>query len=216
MGYRNIAFDEQSALLISGVFDAIDVDDGANFGEAGNDPNDGLSNVALEEAGLTLIGGAAAPWNSLATGAGPDVITMVFGGQASNQLNGAQGTIDAVIIDSQIFVLDFFGRLGLFNNHAKGRVSELYIASENADSVYAREFRDSVNDFAWAISGGLRAALKLNDNLRIHVGYEAMFIDGLALGPDQIFGVSPAGTYTVDTGGQLLVHGGLMGLEVIW
>ncbi len=201
---------------MSGIFDAIDVDDGANFGEPGNDPNDGLSNFALTEAGLSLIAGGASPWDSLATGAGPDIITMVFGGKASNQLNGVQGTIDGVLMDSETWLLEFFGRLGVFNNHAKGQVSEVYIASGNESNTYARQFRDSENDLAWAVSGGLRLALKLTDNLKATGGYEALFIDGLALGPDQLFSVTPGGTYVVNTGGQLLVHGGSLGLELVW
>jgi hypothetical protein len=216
LGYRHFAVDERSALSIVGLFDALDVDDGATVGDVGNDLNDGLSDAALVESGLTLIAGSADGYDNAASGGGPDTLTLRYGAKATNRLNGLQGTLDAVLLDSQYVLIDGFFRLGLFQNHAEATVVERVTGSGNDTSVYGRALQDSDNTFAFATSLGFRLAVKLTDNLRMHTGYDFVYIDGLALAPEQVRQIGPGGTFKIDHSGDALIHGTRLGLELIW
>lgn len=181
-----------------------------------NDANDGLSDAALTEAGLTRIAGAGNGFDNLESAGGPDTLTLLFGATTSNRLNGIQGTFDGTIVDSQYFIVDVFGRLGVFHNDATAKFVETVSGSGNDNSVYSRTFQDSQNDLAFATGAGIRVALKLTDFLRLHTGYEFVYIDGLALAPDQMFRVGPEGIFTIDNNGDMVIHGGRAGIEVVW
>jgi hypothetical protein len=217
LGYRHINVEEQSLFGVAGLFDALDVDDGLTGGVMGNDPNDGLSDAALTDAGFTRISGAANGFDNFASAAGPDMLAVFLGSDVKNELNGIQGTFDAAVCDSPYFLVDLFWRVGVFHNQATATVSETLIGSVNDSSVYTRILQDDDNDIAFATSGGFRVAVKLTDHVRLHTGYEVVFIDGLALAPDQIFQVTPTGNlFEIDTSGDLVIHGGRAGIEVVW
>jgi hypothetical protein len=82
--------------------------------------------------------------------------------------------------------------------------------------VYGRALQDSDNTFAFATSLGFRLAVKLTDNLRMHTGYDFVYIDGLALAPEQVRQIGPGGTFKIDHSGDALIHGTRLGLELIW
>jgi hypothetical protein len=217
VGYRHINVEEQTAFGVAGLFDALDVDDGATVGAIGNDPNDGLSDAALTDAGFTRIAGGADGFDNFASAAGPDILGVILGSNAQNVLNGIQGTFDGAVCDSPYFLVDLFWRVGVFHNQSTARVSETLIGTVNDGSVYTRILQDDENDIAFATSGGFRVAVKLTDHVRLHTGYEVVYIEGLALAPDQIFQVTPAGNlFEIDTNGDLVIHGGRLGIEVVW
>ncbi|MGD9855421.1 MAG: hypothetical protein AB7U20_10785 [Planctomycetaceae bacterium] len=216
LGYRHVNVDERSLFGVSGLFDALDVDDGQTVGGMANDENDGLSDAALTEAGLMRTAGGADGFDNLASGGGPDNVAVNLNAYTNNRLNGVQGTFDGNIVDTQFFIVDLFARLGLFHNETSAQVVESVVGSSNDGSVYSRTLEDNQNDFAFVTGAGVRAAVKLNDYVRLHTGYEFIFIDGLALAPDQPFRVGPGNVFTIDNNGNMLIHGARAGIEVIW
>ncbi len=215
LGYRHVELDELMSFSVTGQFDALDVDDGQTVGGGANDFNDGLSDAALQEAGFTNQVGADG-FDNLLNAAGPDTLSVGIASQATNRLNGLQGTFDGSIVDSPYFLVDLFLRLGLFHNHTSAHVTETLTGSGNDASVYSRTLRDSDNTYSFLVGSGFRAAVKLTDNLRIHTGYEFLFIDGVALGPDQPARVANGGIFTIDNQSNFLVHGARLGAELVW
>lgn len=64
---------------------------------------------------------------------------------------------------------------------------------------------------------GVAGAYRWNGWLAVRGGYQMLWLDGLAMAPDQIPVSNVAtGVATLDTSKSLLYHGGFMGLEVIW
>ncbi len=215
LGYRHVELDELTSFAVTGQFDALDVDDGQTVGGGANDPNDGLSDAALQEAGFTNV---AVPngFDNILNAAGPDTLAIGIATQATNRLNGLQGTFDGSIVDSPYFLVDLSFRLGLFHNHTSAKVTESVIGSANDASAYSRTLKDTDNTYSFLVGSGLRAALKLTDNIRIHTGYEFVFIDGVALGPNQSAQVAPGGIFTIDNESNVLVHGARLGLELVF
>lgn len=215
LGYRHVDLDERAGFSVSGLFDALDVDDGQTVGGIANDDNDGLSNAALEEAGFTASG-AADGFDNILSAAGPDTLTIGIDAQTTNRLDGLQGVFDGSIVDSPYFLLDLMVRLGVFHNNTSADVTETVVGSGNDSSVYTRTLGDTDNTFAFLVGTGLRAGVKLTDNARIHTGYEFVFIDGVALAPNQPGQVGPGGVFNIDNQSNILIHGARVGLELVW
>ena len=212
LGYRNIQFDEANKLLVLGTFGAYDADDGAFPGGmiGMNDPNDMLSHDALVAAGLTNTSGAA---GGILHG---DTLLLGSASTNYNDLNGLQITFDATLVDESIFLFDVFANLGLFHNQISSRLVESYTASRGgAPSVYQTVYSDSENDLAVAGQFGFRGAVKLTDHIKTYLGYEVLYIDGLALGPNQPR-LTTFSTIPVSGDSSVLIHGGRLGVELVW
>lgn len=211
VGYRHIRFDEADGLRINGTFGAIDADDGAVVGDATNGPNDILSDEALTFAGLTAVGGLA---DGFAHG---DALQLSFKSSNRNVLNGGQVTFDALLFENDVFLLEGLANLGIYNNSITSSFDEAYLATGSNRSAYRDALESTRNELAWTTQGGLRAAVKLTDFVRMHVGYEVLFIDGLAIGPNysQVPTV-PRGSLSVEADDSVVIHGGRVGIEAIW
>lgn len=209
IGYRHIQFDEANGLQILGTFSAIDADDGAVPGDLNNDDNDILSHEALAAVGLVTSSGTS---DGFAFG---DSLLLNYDSANDNRLNGVHLTFDGMVLDSPYFQLDLFGNLGLYHNQITARLTETYTGSGSNDSTYRATYRDRENDMAWATQLGLRGALKLTDNWRFQVGYELLFIDGLALGPNQTR-LTTFNTIPVGGDQSVFMHGGRLGFEGVW
>lgn len=209
VGYRHIDFDETNGLRIRGTFAALDAPTGGAPGDAGNIPNDILSHQALNAVGLRRTSGAA---DGFAHG---DDLRLYYNSSNDNNLNGLQVTFDGNIYDGSYFLFETYANLGLYHNQITASLVERYVGAGSNDSVYQSSLRDRENDLAWASQIGVRGAVKLTDNWKISLGYEVLFIDGLALGPNQ----SRVTTFnTIPVGGDqsVFMHGGTVGFEGTW
>lgn len=225
-GYRHIKFDERNGFALNGLFDAIDVNDGNPFDNGpDDDPNNGLSHQALLAAGLTHLGGTtgfaavfhpADPMDAIA----PTLITYQVLGFTDNELNGAQFTGMLTLFDGTWITIEGIGKAGIYRNNMSGFVQENVVGSGNNDAVYQRTFRGSRTAPAFAGNLGIRGIISLTDYINLVAGYEALFISGLALGADQTNGLSEDVfgnvNYKVRNRGNLIAHGGTLGLEVTW
>lgn len=211
LGYRNINLSESSTVGISGVFGTSDL-------PAGGNTHNTLSDAALTAHGLTLLSGAADGWTN---GPGtPTTLTLMWNGATTNQLNGAQGTIDANLWQRGLFTLEGLVRAGVFMNHISGAVREVYSGGGADNSVYGRSLTDSRDVVAFASNLGLNGVFAVSNHVKLRAGYELMFLTNAALSGNQQSGVTynSLGTanYSVQGGSTVIFHGARAGVEVVW
>lgn len=220
VGYRHIKLDERNRMMVSGVFDAIDTDDGAVAGDITNDMNDGLSHDALVAVGLTNIAGGADGFDAFDSMNGPDTITYISNGLADNELHGAQLTLVGTIFNGEWLTVEGIGKAGIYRNNITAGVTETIAGSGNDDSVYQRSMLDKRREVAFGGNLGVRGVVSLTDYINLVAGYEALFLHGLASASEQTngLGVNPLGgsTFRAQTYGSMIAHGGRLGLELLW
>jgi hypothetical protein len=142
----------------------------------------------------------------------PDVENF-FAINTNNHMYGFQLGADTVLLTRGSLRLEATGRAGVMANNAdqatQAPVLSPFVPAV-ADNIMAR-----ADHTAFVGEIGLRGAATLVGGLSVTAGYTAMWLDGLALAPDQIPVSSlnaPAWAW-LDTGGTLLMHGAVVGLE---
>lgn len=219
IGYRTWIVSDGSSSLISGTFDARDIDDNQTTGGLANDANDALSHAALTNAGFGLVGGGADGFDAIAAG-GPDTLTIFDNGYARNELHGAQLTGAYQLFPLEWLTLEVIGRAGLYYNNVQGSVLEQLAGSVNDDSIYQRAFSGKKSAASFVGTLGFRGLFPITDYISVIAGYEAIFMGGVALGAKQFEGVSttPLGAeyYDPRSSNHLILHGGNLGLQVTW
>lgn len=106
--------------------------------------------------------------------------------------------------------LQLGGKAGIFGNdsrmHATATVPLLGPVAASA-SAGQTSFIGEIN---------LVGLLRLRDHVYLRGGYQVMWIEGLALAPDQVATANFMGASTVNTGGGIFLHGAIAGLELRW
>jgi hypothetical protein len=119
--------------------------------------------------------------------------------------------VELINFDSR-FHIDGVFTAGILANDAEQRTSAPVIAQIPGTSSVI-----SASDDHTAFVGeiGLRGVYDLTPGLSVFGGYHAIWLDGIALAPDQIPVTDLfAPSATLDTGGTLLLHGASVGVEV--
>lgn len=123
-----------------------------------------------------------------------------------NNLYGFQIGTDAKLWERCRFSIDGLVKAGVFDNHAEHRST---IPSGTDVSV-----SDSTNHTAFLGEVGLQAKYQVTCNLTLRAGYEAIWIEGVALAPGQIqetrFRTEETG---INTSGGVFYHGATAGFE---
>ncbi|MFG0334348.1 MAG: hypothetical protein ACF8TS_13370 [Maioricimonas sp. JB049] len=221
-GYRQVRFDERAGLSVSGIFDALDSDDGAVFGDPTNAPNDGLSNAALINAGFFSVGGAADGFDAfdVTGGAAPDTVTVLHLGAAENRLDGGQLTFAGRMFPSDFIIVEGIAKAGVYRNKITASVGEVVAGSVNDDSIYARTLRDERDKAAFVGTLGALVMVPVTEYITIRGGYEATFLTGIGLAAEQTarVGRDVLGNtvFSADGDGVAIIHGGVLGLELFW
>ncbi|MBC7819293.1 MAG: hypothetical protein IAG10_20595 [Planctomycetaceae bacterium] len=217
-GYRNVQFGESGLTALSGTFDTVD---SATGGEALG--NNGLLNGSLVSGGLTAPTPAllAVGFSENTLPTPPDELLFTTSLRATNQLNGVHLTSDFLFFESEYFELGGFGKAGVFHNFASGSITERYSDTLNdPNSVYTRTLSSKKEVASFLGQAGLTGRLFLRDNVRLFGSYEAIYLSGLALAPDQMRGIStsvtPAASLDLRTQGSVFIHGGRIGVEILW
>ena len=134
--------------------------------------------------------------------------------RTANHLYGAQ--LGARLRRSRgLFGWEATGKAGIFGNDAQAeaigdRLSRLPVAGRTVSS------REGGVAFVGEIN--LSALCRLTDVWNLRAGYSAIWIEGLALAPDQLdfnFAASPSGNQ-LHNGGGMFLHGVNVGLEARW
>jgi hypothetical protein len=125
----------------------------------------------------------------------------LFGAQAGARLRGSWGR----------FGWEATGMAGIFGNaaHQTQTVNDYLIQWRNASS--------SGGEVAFVGELNLSAFYRLTDVWDLKAGYNLMWIDGLALAPDQLdFNFAPPNGNQLQNGGAMFLHGVNVGLEARW
>jgi hypothetical protein len=183
-------------------------------------PGTGLSDQAIVNAGGVLISGDGDGYDASTSIDGPDRVLYSINSATSNVLNGGQVTFSYRVYDGSWFAVDAYSKAGIFRNQMRGTVVETIAGSGNDNSVYQRTLTNDRFGAAFAGNLGFRAIVGLTDYINLTAGYEVLFLSGLALGPDQLNGVSSnmagATVYRVQNHGNVVAHGGTLGLQILW
>ena len=209
MGYRRVSLNEFAQVRLRGTFRAANVLVANNNGlshEALTDPNGGA---------LTHLSGAADGYDDETTAMGPDVLQFLNRTQTNNTLNGVNAMANLQIVDADYVYIDGFLKAGVYHNHVRGSISEIYSPLLNDDSIYGRTMTDSKHSVAFVGNIGLNAVVRLTTYLNFIAGYEVMFLSGVALAPEQQAAVI-GNNYRINADGSTVVHGGKLGLELTY
>jgi hypothetical protein len=132
--------------------------------------------------------------------------------RAHNNLFGLQSGLDAALLKDTCFQIHGFFKSGLFydvvsQNTTLSNPANLGTLAASADGGHA----------AFVGEIGLFASQQIYKNTVVRGGYEAMFLDGVALAPRQIPSTNlTTGAASTETGGGLVYHGISVTLEVSW
>ncbi len=209
IGYNNLQLDESAGIQIGGAFRASDV--------AG--PNGGLSHASLTGiGGLAFSGGTPNGFEDETGNASgiPDTLTLFRQATTSNVLNGVQAILQQEVMYYRGIVVNGVLKAGMYHNSTQGSILERYTGVDPGlggdTSRYGRSFSDSKSAVAFVGTVALQSNIPLSNYWSLIGGYEATFIQGVALAPDQ--NLSNNGTtYSIDTHGNLIVHGANAGLQ---
>jgi hypothetical protein len=133
--------------------------------------------------------------------------------KTQNNLYGAQVGVDAKLLEVGRFSIDGLIKAGVFDNNATQ--SALVSMEKRLFPTQA-----AVNRAAFVSEAELQAKYQLAKGLALKVGYEALWLDGVALAPGQIretYSTAPptvtARALGVNTGSNVLFQGVTVGLE---
>lgn len=214
LGWRHVELDENSSLLISGDFQATD----AMGGGVGTP----LAATAFTDLGYTVIqgDGSFAGYDPMAVMPTITTIGALFQGVTDNDLDGGQIVLGGRFQPRDLLSIEVFLTAGLYQNRAEGTIVETIFAVENDDDILQRRFSnaDTVASFVGGL--GFRLIVPVTDYIFFRAGYEGMLVTNLALAPEQSQGLGTTilgeRFYKVKTGGNLIAHGGSLGLGVTW
>jgi hypothetical protein len=209
LGFRNVKVRENGFAALSGTFGSVDADGIGVPGTAG------LPSAPLTGAGLTFVTGGTDDGYSAG-----DNLLLSSRSRTENRLNGVQVIVDLQWLESDHFNLSSFGKVGVFHNEVTGSIDEQYNGTIGNTSSYSRSVSDSTSAVAFVGHTGLTGRVCLCRNVRLTAGYEAVYLAGLALAPDQVGAISTpvTGTSSLDlrTNGTIFLHGGSVGLEILF
>lgn len=144
--------------------------------------------------------------NSVADGVLCDGVASL---RTSNYLYGYQLGGEVVLWDcGGPLQVEFVGKAGIYRN--------FYRASLMAEgSGVSERYRDKDDRISFLGQIGLKARYRLTENLSAFGGYEAMWLDGVALAPNFAAAYEHS-DYGVVRDGHAFYHGALTGLEWNW
>ena len=108
--------------------------------------------------------------------------------------------------------IEAYGKAGAYGNSI---VDRQVVA--NIDETPIRDVDFGHGRFSFLGELGLTVSYKLCDCMQVIAGYNAVFVNGLALAPDQLdFTNTPTSGQILDSDGHLFLHGGHAGIAVRW
>jgi hypothetical protein len=114
-----------------------------------------------------------------------------------------------------LFTFELVGKGGLYDNFA---AQSQVVGDQNNTTTLRNVFRQRKQDLAFVGDVGMNGVFQLSGNLLLRFGYNVLWIDHVALAPNQLdFTDTPAsGTGVILKHGNLFMHGVNAGLEARW
>ena len=132
---------------------------------------------------------------------------------ADNHLYGFQIGADAVLLRPTAgFHVDTIVRVGVLGNNADQTTRAPVLANFNG---FVDQVGASGDETSFMAELGVRGVFQLTDSWSVFGGYQALWLDGLALAPEQIpvTDLSAPGSAALNTDGELFFHGATVGLQ---
>jgi hypothetical protein len=142
----------------------------------------------------------------------PDSFSSNYHLRTRNSLVGAQlgGRIKRSYNN---FGIDFIGKAGVFGNAA----AEHQTVDDFNSTISLRDASANHGQVAFVGELALNARYQLTDHLSVRGGYTLLWIDGIALAPDQLdFTFSADSGTTLASTGNVFMHGPSAGVELRW
>ncbi len=132
--------------------------------------------------------------------------------KTDNDLVGAQMGTDLFLCLTPRFKIGGEIEAGIYGNNARQRTN-----IQCPDWVGLKE-RNHETDVAFIGEAGVMALFRVTPRLTGRAGYQALFLDGVALAADNFNTVSPfsARTSFIDNDGNIVMHGATVGFEWTW
>ncbi|MHB8972478.1 MAG: BBP7 family outer membrane beta-barrel protein [Pirellulaceae bacterium] len=137
-----------------------------------------------------------------------------FAIDVNNHLYGFQVGGLANIHNIGPWFFDGWLKAGIYGNSASQSTTEDYTSQPGGGRTYVSAAGSNV---AFAGDLGVSVGRRITDQLSIRLGYMALWIEGVALAPEQLEASDPAsGTAGLDKCGGVFYHGGFAGLDYCW
>ena len=127
----------------------------------------------------------------------------------TNNLYGVQVGVEGTLLEVGRWSLDGLLKVGLYDDNARQWTGVSLQKVVNPTSA-------TTNHAALVSEASLQAKYRISDNLALKVGYEALWLDGVALAPGQIQEIlttASARALGVNCGSNVLFQGATIGLE---
>lgn len=141
-------------------------------------------------------------------------VSPSFSIDTNNHLYGLQIGALANLYNNGPWFIDGAVKAGVYGNSARQTTREDYTSVPGGQTTLV-----SAHGTNCAFVGDLSVALgrQITDRLAARIGYTALWIEGVALAPDQLDNVDPsANLATLDHNGGVFLHGAFAGLEYLW
>ncbi|MDG2383640.1 MAG: BBP7 family outer membrane beta-barrel protein [Pirellulaceae bacterium] len=151
--------------------------------------------------------------DDLATSTIAPIVEPIYSIDTNNHMYGFQIGGDAQLVTLGSFHIDSIIRAGILFNSADQNTYAPAL-SQIGPSVVDR-ISASADHTSFIGELGLRGVYDLGAGFSVIGGYQVMFLDGIALAPDQIpvTDLIAPGSAVLDTGGTLYFHGATVGLQ---
>jgi hypothetical protein len=143
----------------------------------------------------------------------PSVLEF-FSVDADNHLYGFQVGFDAVLLQPTArFRVDSIVRVGLLGNNADQTTRAPILTGV---AGFVDEISTEGESTSFMAELGLRGVVQLTPGLSVIGGYQLLWLDGLALAPEQIpvTNLTAPGSAVLDDHGELFFHGATVGLQL--
>jgi hypothetical protein len=107
--------------------------------------------------------------------------------------------------------LETLGKAGIYYNDASQH--QLLVDQLPSNPITIRDTRDSSSDVAFLGEFGVSLLCEVTPGLTLRGGYNLLWIEGVALAPDQLDFAFPGGSQGIDIAGGVFYHGASVGLE---